>query len=147
MFHKLLHRGLPGWFDFNSVYAMQPMYTSPANEKILTKLKTIDQYSKKAPSAPKIAELVNTYADIVKLLDASSRYEVAWTASREVLASPGVMARLKSFQQNMLGDQVYKSVDVKAMFLSYVTEKARAYLERDVFHLGESWYQVDFIRE
>ena len=47
----------------------------------------------------------------------------------------------------MSGDQIYKGVDVKAIFSSYVKDKARAYLERDRFELGNTGYQVDFIRE
>ena len=147
MFHKLLHRGLPGWFDFNSVYAMQPMYTSPANERILTKLKTIDQFSKKVPSAPKAPQVVNTHAEIIRVLGNISEYEAAWTPSREALTPPGLSARFNCFQQKMSGDQIYKGVDVKAIFSSYVKDKARAYLERDRFELGNTGYQVDFIRE
>lgn len=147
MFHKLLHRGLPGWFDFNSVYAMQPMYTSQANQKILSKLGTIDQFSRQAPTAPIKPRTVDIHKTIVQLLDAKQGYQPTWTPSREVLTPPGLVTRFNSFQQNLLGDQIYKSVDAKGMFLNYVVDKAGAYLERDAFLLGKSWYQVDFVRE
>ena len=53
MVHKLIQRGLPYHFAFNSVYAMQPMYTSKPYKKTLTKLKTIDPFSLEPPATPK----------------------------------------------------------------------------------------------
>lgn len=147
MFHKLLHRGLPGYFDFNSVYAMQPMYTSAANEKIVKKLGTLDQYSLKPPVAPKALVVEDSHAKIVALLQNKKEYQVAWPRSSKVAAPDALVANYNRWQQSMLGDKIYQQTKPKAMFLDYLAHKAVAYLERDSFELGKSWFQVDFVRE
>ena len=150
MFHKLLHRGLPGWFgcnDFNSVHVMQPMYISEKNKEMYTKLETIDQFSQRAPGAPKAPEIVKTHAGIIKLLERDQKQEGAWTSSPPSISPPGTLTAYSSFQQNFSGDQLYQQVDLKAMVLDYPTSKATAYLERHGFKLRGSWYQIEFIRE
>ncbi|KAL8970101.1 MAG: hypothetical protein Q9197_003992 [Variospora fuerteventurae] len=146
MFHKLLHRGLPDYFDFNSVYAMQPMYTSTANEKIIKKLKTTDQFSLNPPAVPVAQAKKEKHSEVGQLLQEKQCY-AAWPQSSEIVAPDTVLAHYNSYQQSMLAEQIYKHTDPKAMFLDYVTHKAAAYLHRDSFELGKSWYQVDFIRD
>ncbi|PHH86123.1 hypothetical protein CDD83_10692 [Cordyceps sp. RAO-2017] len=41
--YRLIQRGLPGWFPFNSVAVMQPFYTPEANERIARELGTMAQ--------------------------------------------------------------------------------------------------------
>ncbi|KAL8651032.1 MAG: hypothetical protein Q9210_003484 [Variospora velana] len=146
MFHKLLHRGLPDYFDFNSVYAMQPMYTSAANEKIVKKLKTADQFSLNPPAVPVAQAKKEKHGEVSQLLQ-EKQYYAAWPQSSKIVAPDTVLAHYNSHQQNMLAEPIYKHTDPKAMFLDYVTHKAAAYLHRDSFELGKSWYQVDFIRD
>ena len=147
MFHKLLHRGLPGWSDFNSVHVMQPMYASKKNKEIYAKLGSIDQFSQRAPGAPKAPEIVKTHAGISKLLESDQKYALAWTPSPPSISPPGLLTAYSSFQQSFSGDQLYQHVDLKVILLDYATSKATAYLERDGFELRNSWYQIDFIRE
>ncbi|KAK5988421.1 Psi-producing oxygenase A [Cladobotryum mycophilum] len=42
MLYKLIQRGVPGWFPYNSVAVMQPMYTKQANSKIAKEIGTLD---------------------------------------------------------------------------------------------------------
>lgn len=147
MFHKLLHRGLPGYFDFNSVYAMQPMYTSAANEKIIKKLNTADQFSSNPPATPKVPATEDSHSKIVQLLQSKKPYQAAWPRSSKTAAPNTLVANYNHHQHNTLSDQIYQQASPKAMFVDYLTHKALAYLERDSFELGKSWYQVDFVRE
>lgn len=146
MFHKLLHRGLPHFFEFNSVYAMQPMYTSTANKKIIKKLKTADQFSLNPPAVPVAQAKKEKHSEVGQLLQ-EKQYYAAWPQSSKIVAPDTVLAHYNSYQQGMLAEQIYKHTDPKAMFLDYVTHEAVAYLQRDSFELGKSWYQVDFMRE
>ncbi|KAL9020872.1 MAG: hypothetical protein Q9185_001943 [Variospora sp. 1 TL-2023] len=137
MFHKLLHRGLPDYFDFNSVYAMQPMYTSTANEKIIKKLKTTDQFSLNPPAVPVAQAKKEKHSEVGQLLQ-EKQYYAAWPQSSKIVAPDTVLAHYNSYQQSMLAEQIYKHTDPKAMFLDYVTHKAAAYLQRDSFELDKS---------
>ncbi|KAL8921768.1 MAG: hypothetical protein Q9208_005525 [Pyrenodesmia sp. 3 TL-2023] len=147
MFHKLLHRGLPGYFDFNSVYAMQPMYTSAANKNIFDKLKTADQYSLNPPAIPRAPTTEESHSKVTQLLQNKKSYKTAWPQSSKIAAPDTLVANFNRHQQDKLSEQIYQQTNPKPIFLDYLTHKAVAYLGRDSFELGKSWYQVDFVRD
>jgi hypothetical protein len=69
MLYRLIQRGLPGWFPFNSVAVMQPMYTKKANEAIAREHGILDQYTLDDPKPPpKLVKLVTKEA-IQKVLN------------------------------------------------------------------------------
>ncbi|KAK4210700.1 heme peroxidase [Rhypophila decipiens] len=81
MAYKLIQRGLPGWFPYNNVSVMQPFYTKKANEKIATKLGTIDQFSLVDPKAPAKPVVLFTSAAIKSVLGNPEQYKVPWLAA------------------------------------------------------------------
>ncbi|KAI9146726.1 Psi-producing oxygenase A [Paramyrothecium foliicola] len=68
MLYKLIQRGLPGWFPYNSIAVMQPMFTKKANIEIAKELGTIDQYTLDDPRPPKIPVFITTKAGIKQIL-------------------------------------------------------------------------------
>ncbi|KAF4618994.1 hypothetical protein G7Y89_g14852 [Cudoniella acicularis] len=67
MFYKLVQRALPGWFPFNSLHIMQPMYTRKMNEQIVKELGTISLFSKADPALPAPPVFVPNNAIVQKI--------------------------------------------------------------------------------
>lgn len=80
MLYKLIQRGLPGWFPFNSVSVMQPMYTKAANIAIAKELKTLDQYTTNDPAPPKTPVVVNTWEGIKEVMTNTQSFPLGWGA-------------------------------------------------------------------
>ena len=78
MLYKLIQRGLPGWFPFNSISVMQPMYTKKANIAIAKNLKALDQYSLDDPTPPKIPVMINTWEGIKEVLTNTQSFPLGW---------------------------------------------------------------------
>ncbi|KAL7919043.1 heme peroxidase [Trichoderma austrokoningii] len=78
MLYKLIQRGVPGWFPFNSVAVMQPMYTKKANIEIAKELKTLDQYTTDDPKPPPKPVVLFTGASVKEILGAPDKFVVPW---------------------------------------------------------------------
>ncbi|KAM5353671.1 hypothetical protein ACJ41O_000321 [Fusarium nematophilum] len=78
MLYKLIQRGVPGWFPFNSVAIMQPMYTKKANEAIAREIGTIDQFSLEDPKPPAKPVVIFTNDAIKKALGNPKQFVVPW---------------------------------------------------------------------
>lgn len=68
MFYKLIQRGVPGWFPYNSLHVMQLMFTRKMNETITRELKTIDQYTLDDPAPPRNPIIVTKNTTTIQLL-------------------------------------------------------------------------------
>ena len=147
MFHKLIQRGLPGYFAFNSVYALQPMYTKNDNKRILTKLKTIDQFSLDPPAAPKPKVIVESHSAIRDMLAEKNVFQSPWAASVGSLVSAKALEGLHAFETKRKGYHVQQAVESKQIYLNYLTDKATSFVKRDSFFLAKSYYQIDMVRE
>lgn len=82
MLYRSIRRGLPGWFPFNSIAVMQPMYTKKANIQIAQKLGTLHHYTLDDPSPPIKSVLITTWAGIKQVLENPSQFPSGWTHIR-----------------------------------------------------------------
>ncbi|RDA87471.1 hypothetical protein CP532_2800 [Ophiocordyceps camponoti-leonardi (nom. inval.)] len=76
--YRLIQRTLPGWFPYNSVAVMQPMYTKAANEEIARKLGTIGQFTMDDVRQPPKTVVVKTRAAVKEVLGQPERFAVPW---------------------------------------------------------------------
>ena len=144
MFYKLLLRGLPGFFDFNSVYAMQPMYTSRANKDILTRLKTIDQFSLKPPEALKAVVTIESHDLVQTIMKDRDYFKSPWESSIGKLVSKNAFDGLNAFESK------HHPSGAKQIYLDYLVEKAEALVQKDIFsfqEFGNTHHLVDIVRE
>lgn len=74
MLYKLIQRGLPGWFPYNSIAVMQPMYTKQANIEIAKRLGTFELYTLNDPSPPRMPISVTTPKAIKEVLNSPQRF-------------------------------------------------------------------------
>lgn len=147
MFHKLLHRGLTGSFSFNSVYAMQPMYTSRDNERILKKLKTMDQFSIAQLAVPKPKIVFNSYTAVSNIVKTNSSFRSPWATLADPYVSDKAIGGFHIFQQEKQGNQIYQSVKAKNVYLDFLVEKAESLVHRATCRVGRSYNRIDIVRE
>ncbi|CAI4218929.1 unnamed protein product [Parascedosporium putredinis] len=131
MLYKLIQRGLPGWFPFNSVAVMQPMYTKKANIQIAKKLGTIDQFTVDDPKPPKQPIIVTSNATAKKALSNPDTFAAPWLAGINALF-PGK----KDYSWFMLS-ALHKFIDNVGAKL----------IEKETFKLSQGLHQIDIIRD
>ena len=83
--HRLLMRAFPGYFAFNSVYAMFPFTVPNKTREILTKLNTLSTYSFALPKKPpfSIATLdsmtyISDYHALIRVFNDPDTFKEMW---------------------------------------------------------------------
>ncbi|KAI1214921.1 heme peroxidase [Annulohypoxylon truncatum] len=156
MLYKLIQRGVPGWFPFNSVAVMQPMYTKKANEKIAKELGTMDQYTLDDPKPPRKTVVVMTSEAIKQVLGQPKQFVVPWLQPLNNLF-PGK----KDFGWYMLAGDEQRNFDDRANTLKairkipnlstavneFVQRVGFKLIEKERFTLKEGLDQIDLIRD
>ncbi|KAI0897973.1 heme peroxidase [Annulohypoxylon nitens] len=156
MLYKLIQRGLPGWFPYNSVAVMQPMYTKKANEKIAKEFGTIDQYTLDDPQPPRKSIVIYTSEAIKKTLGQPKLFVVPWLPALNTLF-PGK----KDFSWYMLAGDEQRNFDDRATTLKaiqkipnlstavnkFVQRVGFELIEKERFTLKEGLDQIDLIRD
>ncbi|RDW76906.1 peroxidase/cytochrome P450 family protein [Aspergillus mulundensis] len=156
MLYKLIQRGVPGWFPFNSVAVMQPMYTKAANEQIAREIGTLAQYTLADPKPPAKPVVVFTNAAIKQVLRNPKQFAVPWLHPLSALF-PGT----KDVSWFMLaGDEprnhAHRTAFTKVLgqipnlhraVHRLVEQVGAELLERKTFTLREGLHQINLIRD
>jgi hypothetical protein len=156
MFYKLIQRAFPGWFPYNSLHVMQPMFTRKMNEQIATEIGTIKLYTKKDPARPVQPTIVTSHAAVRKILTDQNAFVVPWLPALNDLF-PGEKdysafmlagdSQMNTMQRNLVGDILYGPSEFKNLLSSFVEESAIQYLSAEQFNLGGATEQIDILRE
>lgn len=147
MLHKLFHRGLPGSFEFDSVYAMQPMYTSGDNKRILTRLNTMNQFSMTRPTVPQPRVSVESHKAVCQMLQDQGSFESPWVSLRGNYISENAIDAYTSFVQDAKSSHLYRSPKAAKVYLDFLIGKAKSLVEGAAYRLGGTYNQIDFVRE
>lgn len=156
MLYKLIQRGVPGWFPFNSIHVMQPMYTRKANEQIARDLGTIELYSLKAPEAPRRPVVVTKYSLIKQILKDRRCFIIPWGPALNAIFPGkedyttfmlGGDKAANTAQRNLVGDILYGPADFKSLLSDFVFKSSNTYLKENLFNLGKTIQQIDIVRE
>ncbi|KAI8717961.1 Linoleate 8R-lipoxygenase [Fusarium sp. LHS14.1] len=156
MLYKLIQRGVPNWFPFNSVAVMQPMYTKKANIAIAKEIGTYDQFSEADPKPPAKPIVVTTNEAIKKTLSNPKQFVVPWLQPLNTLF-PGK----KDYGWFMLAGDEAKNFKHRADFqkamgkipnlhaaVHNMIERVGAKLiEKETFKLKAGLEQIDIIRD
>ncbi|KAK0629535.1 heme peroxidase [Bombardia bombarda] len=156
MLYKLIQRGVPGWFPFNSISVMQPMYTKIGNEKIARELGTMDQYTLDGPKPPSKPVVIVTSAAIKEVLSNPKKFVVPWLPAVNSLF-PGK----KDLSWFMLaGDEPANyahraSIEKATAKIPNLAQAVREFIDRvgnqlvekETFQLAEGLNQIDIIRD
>jgi hypothetical protein len=150
--YRLLMRAFPGWYEYNTVYALLPLTIPSENRKILESRGVISQYSFNPPKKPHPKIIFSTAANAIKILGDQKTFNVPWGAAISRLTR-GVNYMLSGDKPS---NSVQRAAVVKALykdahngmeevwdFYTKFTER----LLRERSYLLDDFYQVDAVRE
>ncbi|CCF39565.1 linoleate diol synthase [Colletotrichum higginsianum] len=157
MLYKLIQRGLPNWFPYNSIAVMQPMYTRKANQAIAKELGTLHLYTSDDPKPPPKPVVLMTGAAIKQVLGNPKQFVVPWLQPLNALFTESK----KDISWFMLAGDDPKNVQhrvniTKAMgkvpnlhnaVHDFVERVGGKLIEKETFKLREGLCQMDLIRD
>lgn len=156
MFYKLIQRALPGWFPFNSLHVMQPMYTKKANEAIAKKLGTINLYTQADPKPPRIVHMLAGGASVKEVLH-DQRFIVPWLpAVNDLFPGSGkdyswfMLAGDKpenAAQKRIVQDVFHGVPGFEVAISDFIAEVGSKLLAKETFKMKEGLNQIDIIRD
>ncbi|KAL3487811.1 heme peroxidase [Aspergillus germanicus] len=154
MFYKLIHRGLPNWFPFNSVAVMQPMYTPVMNQQIAKEIGTSHLYTDAGPSRPKAPAFVRDYTTMRELMNDPERFAMplgfkyfGLLRDHKVNFMLGGDLPQHREQRNLVGSLLFGSGDLKTILKESLDEQVQACLSSAVFQVDKKTYQFDFAKD
>jgi hypothetical protein len=150
--YRLLMRAFPGWYEYNSVYAMFPFTIPSEARKILATRGVESQYSFKPPTKPQPEIFFSTAANAKKILGNQKTFNVIWgdaisrlTGGVDYMLSGDKPANTK--QHAAVAKAIYTDVpDAMEEVWDFYTRFTEKFL-RERSYLLDDFYQVDAVRE
>ncbi|KAI1650500.1 heme peroxidase [Daldinia loculata] len=156
MAYKLIQRGLPGWFPYNSVAVMQPFYTKKANTAIAKELGTIDQYTQNDPQPPRKPVVLLTSSAIEQVLSKHTEFLIPWASPLNDLflgkkdiswyMLAGDKPENEANRTNML-KAMSKVPDISGAIQRFVESAGSKLIQKETFQLKKGLNQIDLIRD
>ncbi|PVH91358.1 prostaglandin G/H synthase 2/cyclooxygenase 2, pgh2/cox2 [Periconia macrospinosa] len=156
MFYKLFQRALPGWYPYNSLHIMQPMYTWKKNKEIAEELGTISQFSLAKPKPPPSPVVLTKHAIICKVLKDQTAFRVPWLAALNDL-SPGKKdysdfmlggdAESNAAQRALLDGIIHGPADFTTLIVDTVKSTANTMLKSRTFSFPGAASQINIIKD
>lgn len=155
MFYKLIQRTLPGWFPFNSLHVMQPMYTKEMNTTIAEELGVKDQYTTANPSPPPHHVPVLKHSTVCKVMSDPKRFALPWGKPFENFIKGRRWGQFmlsgdtpeNREQRNLYGKILYGSGELQPVMLQFLKETTDSYLRTGARALGKNLFQIDVLKE
>lgn len=152
--HHLILNAFPNHFKFNSVYALQPMYTPNANRKMLTKQKKADLFDfdppARQPAQITIAVPDGSHATITAVLADKKNFRVPWGPKMSALTNFMLASDTDAtaVQRELVCDALYGTRNAMQNFVAYTEQIATQLLKRESYQLGRGEvYQVDVVKK
>ena len=157
MFYKLVQRGLPGWFPYNSLNVMQPMYTKEANRRIAESIKTIKLYTEDDPKPPRPVMVLTKHADCKAVLEDHKTFVVPWLPaindlfpgerdfSWYMLSGDGP----KNFANRQMSEKILYGAmpNLIPTLKHFVDHWGRDWIRKEGFKMAEGLYEIDILRD
>ncbi|KAL4778664.1 heme peroxidase [Aspergillus varians] len=154
VFYKLIQRGLPKWFPYNSLDVMQPMFTKDMNRQIAEELGTINQYTEADPKPPRAPVLVRKYTTMRQLMNDPQRFAMplgfkyfSLLPGKEVNFMLGGDLPKHREQRNLVGSLLYGTGDLKTIVNYSLDENVDVCLKSSAFQVSKKTYQFDFAKD
>lgn len=157
MLYKLIQRGLPRWFPYNSIAVMQPMYTKKANEAIAKEIGTFHLYTTDDPKPPPKPVVVASSAAIKQVLDNPKQFVLPWLKPLQAMFTDSkkdiswfMLAgdEQKNFQHRInIKKAIGKLPNLHTAIHEFVDRVGAQLIEKETFKLREGLYQMDLIRD
>lgn len=153
--YKLIQRTLPGWFPFNSINVMQPMYTKKGNERIFREHGTLDQYTFDDPKPPTKPVVLVSSASIKHVLSTPKAFAVPWAAPFKAMFPSKDLSFFMlagdapaNYQHRADMDKAFSKIPtLREAFQECIDSVGADLLEKATFKLKEGLYQIDILRD
>ena len=157
MFYRLIQRGLPGWFQYNSLNVMQPMYTKEANMRIAKSIGTFKLYTTEDPKPPRHTVVLTKHDDCKAVLQDHKTFVVPWLPAINDLF-PGE----RDFTwymlsgdgpQNLTNRKMSEKIlygampDLLPTVKQFVDKWGRDWINKEGFKLSDGLYEIDILRD
>lgn len=140
--YRLLMRAFPGWYEYNSVYALFPLTIPSENKVILKELGLESSYSFKPPSNPTVPISFSTAQSARTILGNQQAFNVSISGSNDFMVCGDGVSEHKHFMEALYTDVPKCMNEIWDFYI-----KRTIQLVRDgSFQLGE-YFQVDIVRE
>ena len=150
MLYRLIHRAVPKWFKFNSIYVMQPMYLPSMNQEIAKEFNTIDLYSLDPPAPPPKITVLSTQAAISALLNDQANFKVKYGMQLPDLVFPEYMLQgdgaANRDNHAFVAKRLMKVPGGLDLYAKAFESTMRQILAREAYKLGNQ-FQVDLTKE
>jgi hypothetical protein len=149
--YKLLMRAFPGWYPFNSVYAMYPFSVPSRSREILQKLGTLPLYSFEKPKKPpKGMDFISSYDACVRVLNDQEHFKMGWGPSIKSLTGTTYMlsgdTKVNADQHSRLHKEIMGVQDSSKAIWDFYEQITNELIKGTSFQIG-SYYQMDAVRE
>ena len=149
--HLLLMRAFPGWYKFNSTYAMFPFSVPSKTKEVQTKLDTISYYDFTPPAPPsKGLVLVKSYESCIKVLNDQEHFKMGWgpgikglTGGTYMLSGDG--KEFEEMHARLHRETVGVEGAEKAIW-DYYVEITDKLIKTTSFQIG-NYFEMDAVRE
>lgn len=157
MLYKLIQRALPGWFPYNSLAVMQPMYTKKMNEVIAKEIGTMKLYNLDDPKRPRPVHVISGGAAVKEISLDQQRFGVLWGSPFKDLF-PGTGKDFSWFmltgdkpenaaQKRLVRDVFHEVPAIEAAVSNFVAEMGSKLLAKESFEMKKGLNQIDIIRD
>ena len=157
MFYRLIQRGLPGWFPYNSLNVMQPMYTKEANKRIAESIGTIKLYTDKDPQPPRTVVVLTKRDDCKAVLADHQTFFVPWLSAINDLFpgerdfswymlsadKPENLSNRKMSEKILYGAMPNLMPTVK----QFVDHWGRDWIQKEGFEMANNLFEIDILRD
>ncbi|ORY68274.1 heme peroxidase [Pseudomassariella vexata] len=155
MYYKLIQRTVPGWFPYNSLHVMQPLFTRARNEQIARSNGTIDLYTLDDPAPPRRRVILTKYDTVMKVLTDSTTFRTPWTPGIRAAVPDRDLTAFMVFgdgeanvaSRKTLANIMRRCGDVVELTTGFVKEFGAECLKAATFHMTKTLDQVDIIRD
>jgi hypothetical protein len=160
MLYKLIQRGLPGWFPFNSLHVMQPMFTKKTNGEIAKEIGTINDYTQDDPKPPPTPKVIFKANAVKAILKDPENFASPWFKAFKDLADGHDYSHFmlsgdgaaNASQRKVVGDLLFKLPEFKQLLVDTSFRYADQYIKTEMFYWGKNnagvpRYELDLVRE
>lgn len=143
-------RAFPGWYEYNSIYALFPLTIPSENKKILTDLGKVSLYSFKRPSAPTRPCVLSTARSARRIITHPLAFRLVWDKAVCDLTGESLSAEARvnaGAHDKLLKQVLYDDVPKGLEEIENFYAKRTTQLIREGSCRFKDYSQVDIIRE
>ena len=149
--YKLLMRAFPGWYEYNSIYALFPFSLPEKTREVQEKLGWLSLYSFDKPKPPaKPMDFIKTYDACVRVLDDREHFQMAWGPAIKELTGTEYMLSGDTQKYAEMHKRLHKETmgikgSEKAIWDFYV-EITNELIKSTSFQIG-NYFEMDAVRK